>query len=34
MIYLPGGVASLYYRFLYKPWGRFWEFMVGYREDK
>jgi branched-chain amino acid transport system permease protein len=34
MIYLPGGVASLYYRFLYKPWGRFWQFMVGYRENK
>jgi len=34
MIYLPGGVASLYYRFLYKPWGRFWQFMIGYRENK
>ena len=34
MIYLPGGFASLYYRFLYKPWGRFWEFMIGYRENK
>jgi branched-chain amino acid transport system permease protein len=34
MIYLPGGVASLYYRFLYKPWGKFWEFMIGYREEK
>jgi branched-chain amino acid transport system permease protein len=34
MIYLPGGVASLYYRFLYKPRGRFWRFMVGYRESR
>ncbi len=34
MIYLPGGVASLYYRFLYKPWGKFWQFMISYRENK
>ena len=34
MIYFPGGVASLYYKFLYKPWGRFWQFMIGYSENK
>lgn len=33
MIYYPGGAASLYYRFLYKPWGKFWMFMVGYKEN-
>lgn len=34
MIYLPGGAASLYYRFMSKPKGRIWRFMVGYRESK
>ena len=34
MIYFPGGVASLYYKFLYKPWGKFWKFMTGYVENK
>jgi branched-chain amino acid transport system permease protein len=33
MIYLPGGAASLYYRFLYRPWGKFWKFMIGYKEN-
>lgn len=34
MIYLPGGVASLYYRFLCKPRGKFWKFMIGYKKNE
>ena len=34
MIYYPGGVATLYYKYLAKPKSTFLRFLVGYRDSK